>query len=62
MALTACLFAFTAWQSGRPPKPPKVRMIPWMIITLMLGALFMFLFAHVFTLFGFETGQMFNRF
>lgn len=62
MACTAGLFALSAWQSGRPPKPPKVRMVPWMPITILLGALFLFLLAHVFSLFGFETGQMFSRF
>jgi hypothetical protein len=62
MALCAALFAFAAWRAGRPTEPPKVRMIPWTPLTILIGAMFLFLLAHVFTLFGFETGQMMNRF
>lgn len=62
MAITAGLFALCAWRSNLPTEPPKVRMVPWTTLCIMLGALFLFLLAHVFTLFGFETGQMLNRF
>ena len=62
MAANAGLFALTAWRASRPSEPPKVRMIPWTLLTILLGAIFLFLLAHLFGHFGIETGQGFRRF
>jgi len=62
MALCASLFVFAAWRSGRPADPARVRMIPWMMIVIICGAVFMLLLAHVFNLFGIETGGGLRRF
>lgn len=61
MALNAALFVLSAWRASLPSKPPKVRMIPWTLITIVLGAVFVLLLANLFSLFGFETGQGFPR-
>jgi hypothetical protein len=62
MVVTAAAFVFCGWKANQPSEPPKVRMVPWTTLCIGLGMLFMFLVAHVFTLFGFETGQMMRRF
>ena len=61
MALNAALFALTAWRASRPSEPPKVRLVPWTLLTIVLGAFFLLLLANLFSLFGIETGQGFPR-
>jgi hypothetical protein len=59
MLATAGLFALAAWRSGRPSNPLKPRLIPWTLLSIASGVFFMMLLAHVFSHFGFVTGQRF---
>jgi len=59
MGATAALFAYSAWRSSRPADPLKPRLVPWRMIVLFSGVFFMMLLAHVFSLFGLETGTRF---
>ena len=61
MGLTAAAFAYSAWRSGRPSNPLKPRMIPWTMVTILAGAVFLFLLAHLFGHFGLETGGGLRR-
>lgn len=61
MAVIAALFALAAWRSGKPAEPGRVRLIPWTLIMVVAGGVFMLVLAHFFSLFGIETGQGFGR-
>ncbi len=58
MAAAVALFIFAAWQTRAEPDPAKgPRMIPWTLIALTAAFFFIILAAHVFNLFGIETGR-----
>ena len=59
MLATACVFGLAAWRGGQPSNPAKPRLVPWTLIAIASGVFFMMLLAHVFSLFGLETGQRF---
>jgi len=61
MIAVACLFVLAAWRSGKPAEPGRVRLIPWTLIMVFAGGVFMLLLAHFFSLFGIETGRGFMR-
>ena len=52
------LFVFAAWRTKTEPDPAKgPRMIPWTLIAITSGLFVILLLAHVFNLFGIETGR-----
>ena len=61
MAGCAFLVVISAWRAGKPAEPPRVRMVPWTLIMVVAAGVFILLLAHVFSLFGLETGQGFMR-
>jgi len=63
MAAAVALFVFAAWQTRAEPNPAKgPRMVPWTLIALTSAFFVIILAAHVFNLFGIETGHGRARF
>tara|TARA_R110002110_G_scaffold78623_2_gene206060 strand:+ start:110 stop:328 length:219 start_codon:yes stop_codon:yes gene_type:complete len=63
MAVGALVFAFAAWRTKHPADPAKgPRLIPWTLIAVTCGLLLILLAAHIFNLYGIETGRGRGRF
>lgn len=62
MALDAALFAFAARRGSRPSDPLRPRMVPWTLVAILAGALFILLLAHLFALMGLEPQNRLSRF
>ncbi len=56
LAVSGAAFGFTYWRASRPVVFGKVRMIPWMSISLLLALVTLLLLVHVVNLMGFTTG------
>ena len=63
MTSAAAVFGLSAWRAGRPWNPVRgPRMIPWTVIAILAGAMFLLLLAHLYSFAGIETGRGLRRF
>ena len=62
MLATAGLFTFAARRGARPSNPLRPRMVPWTLVAILTGAVFILLLAHLFSLMGLEPQNRLSRF
>lgn len=57
LAFSALGFAFSSWRAARPTQFGKVRMMPWLTLSIVFAFISILMLVHLVNLAGLQTGN-----